>query len=227
MTTDLGRPVDLAPRARPKRRPLSGASVDLEPLSPDHVDDLWRVVQRAGDSFAFLRYGPFPTLDALAEVISDLSTRPEQPFWAVLPRQEGRACGWLSLCDVAPEDAAIEVGSIWFAPSLQGTRPAREALFLLMKVAMDDLGYERLVWRCQAQNVRSYGAAERFGFTYEGTWRRAAIVKGYQRDVAWFSILAEEWPARRAALAEWCEDANFAPDGTAREDLSTIRARLA
>lgn len=111
------------------------------------------------------------------------------------------ALGWLSICDVSQTDGAFEIGSIWFSPPLQGSTAGREAIFALMCLGMDDLHYERLVWRCHAQNRRSCGAALKFGFTHEGTWRNAAIVKGWQRDVAWSSILRADWPARRAALA--------------------------
>jgi len=87
--------------------------------------------------------------EELTELIGDLSSRENQPFWAVLGK-EGRAEGWLSICDVYQSDGAFEIGSTWFAPLLQGYREAREAIFLLMCLGMDDFQYERLVWRCQA-----------------------------------------------------------------------------
>ncbi|MBB5515135.1 RimJ/RimL family protein N-acetyltransferase [Rubricella aquisinus] len=221
--TDLGR---LLPDAKdwpmPERRPFVGRYVRLEPLSLDHLDALWDAVRGADDSFTFLKYGPFAERAELGALLGDLSTRADQPFWAVIPEGQG-PCGWASICDIYQRDAAIEIGSIWFAPALQGTRAAREALFLLMCHAMDDLGYERLVWRCQAQNAKSFRAAETLGFTHEGTWRRAAIVDGWQRDVAWFSILREEWPARRAALAAWLAPENFDATGRQHRSLRELR----
>jgi L-amino acid N-acyltransferase YncA len=132
--------------------------------------------------------------------ISELAERPNQPFWAIRPASSGKAEGWLSLCDIYPEDGAIEIGAIWFAPTLQRTRAATEAVFLLMLHAMDKLGYQRLVWRCFTSNHASMKAAARFGFTFEGIWRGSAFARGRRWDEAWHSILAQEWPARRAAI---------------------------
>jgi RimJ/RimL family protein N-acetyltransferase len=103
----------------------------------------------------------------------------------------------------------VEIGSSWFSPGLQGTRAAPEASLLLMCLGMDTCAYERVVWRCHAQNSRSFQAAINLGFQHEGTWRNAAVVKGWQRDVAWFSILRAEWPACRSALVSWLSAGNF------------------
>jgi RimJ/RimL family protein N-acetyltransferase len=111
----------------------------------------------------------------------------------------------------------------WFSPALQGTKAAREAIFLLMCHVMDDLGYERLVWRCQAQNAKSFKAARNLGFTYEGIWRRAAVIDGWQRDVAWFSILKDEWPQRRQALERWLAPENFDSSGYQIMRLDDLR----
>jgi RimJ/RimL family protein N-acetyltransferase len=222
---DLGIPVDDAPRPFPGKIPYGGRSVRLEPLSIEHVESLWLAAEGAETSWTFLRYGPFPTRAALATHIVDLAGRNDQPFFAVLPKRSGVAEGWLSLCDVYPENAAIEVGSIWFSPLLQRSRAATESIFLLMRHVFDDLGYRRLVWRCHAQNVPSRKAALRYGFTPEGVWRAGAVVKGWQRDVAWHSMLAPEWPAHKAALLRWLDDTNFDRDGRARMSLADIRKR--
>ncbi len=109
---------------------------------------------------------------------------------------------------------------------MQRTRAATEAMFLLMRLAMDELGYRRLVWKCNALNAPSRRAADRLGFTYEGTLRAHLVVKGRRRDTAFFSILEDEWPRCRDALLRWLDPANFAPDGTARRGLREIRAEL-
>lgn len=219
---DLGHPIASKIWPMPDHVAIAGHYMRLEPLSMDHLDALWHAAKDAPDSFTYLRYGPFQDQSALRDVIVDLSTRSNQPFWAVTP-EGGQAAGWLSICDVYQGDASIEIGSIWFAPSLQGTRAARESLFKLMCVAMDDLAYERLVWRCQAQNAKSFQAAIKLGFQHEGTWRRAAIIDSWQRDVAWFSILKDEWADIRAAFEGWLAADNFAPDGTQRQSLSDFR----
>jgi RimJ/RimL family protein N-acetyltransferase len=211
--------MDLPPRPLPRKRLHEGRSVCLQPLAQAHLSALWQAAQGADSSWTYLRYGPFPSEIAMAEQVKDFSRRHDQPFWAVCPKPGGTAKGWLSLCDIYPVDAAIEIGSVWFSPGLQRSRAATEAIFLLMRHVFDDLGYQRLVWRCAAVNEASQAAAQRYGFRPEGIWRSAVIVKGWQRDVAWFSMLALEWPARKAALAAWLDDGNFDEAGRALNRL--------
>lgn len=170
-------------------------------------------------SWSYLKYGPFPTEDALAAHVGRIAGLEQQPFFAVAPRSSGKAEGWASFCDIASSDAAIEIGSIWFSPRLQRTRAATEAIFLMMRHAFA-LGYYRIVWRCNALNAASMRAACRFGFTYEGTWRGDGIVKGRRRDTAWFSILEPEWPDQCARFEAWLDDGNFDGDGVAFRPLS-------
>ena len=129
--------------------------------------------------------------------------------------------------DIQPRNAAIELGHIWFAPAMQRTRAATEAKFLPLKLAADDLGYRRLVWKCNALNAPSKRAAERLGFTYEGRHRAHVVVKGRLRDTDWYSIVGDEWPSRRDAILAWLAPENFSPDGTAKRGLAEIRASLA
>ncbi|MDB9962149.1 GNAT family N-acetyltransferase [Planktomarina temperata] len=196
----------------------------LEPLSDEHIDDLWSYVSASPDSFTYLRYGPFQSREELTELIGDLSSRENQPFWAVLGK-EGRAEGWLSICDVYQSDGAFEIGSTWFAPLLQGSREAREAIFLLMCLGMDDFQYERLVWRCQAQNEGSFRAAINLGFKHDGTWRNAMVDDNWQRDIAWFSILRSEWLLCRTAFEEWFLPDNFDGNGQQKRRLQDLRRK--
>lgn len=201
---------------------MSGRYVDLVPLTADMADDLWPAVQDAPDSFAYLRYGPYDDPAALRDTLTDLANRADQPFWCVRTPTLG-ACGWLSICDIHSADGNIEIGSIWFSPNLQGSPAAREAIFLLMCHCMDELGYERLVWRCFADNRKSAAAALNLGFTPEGTWRRAAHVKGAFRDVAWFSILRDDWPRVRGAFQAWLAPDNFDTAGRQIRRLNDLR----
>ena len=206
----------------PDKRVISGRAVTLEPLNAAHVEDLARLATAAPDSFAFLRYGPFEDVASLRGCVDDLSSRANQPFWAVIDHRVHRACGWLSLCDISPPDGAIEIGSIWFSPPLQRSRAATEAIVLLMGEAFDRLGYERLVWRHVVANTPSRASALRYGFTYEGTWRKATTFKSVRHDVAWYSILSEEWSARRAAYESWLACDNFDTDGRQKRSMKEI-----
>ncbi len=214
----LGLIVADATRTLPVLRRHPGWAVTLEPLAARHVADLWDAARSADASWAYLRYGPFPTEAALAAHVERIGGLARQPFFAVIPTSSGKAEGWTSFCDIVPTDAAIEIGSIWFSPRLQRTRAATEAIFLMMQHAFA-LGYHRVVWRCNALNAASMRAARRFGFVYEGTWRGDSIVKGRRRDTAWFSLLEPEWPAQRQRFEAWLDDGNFDADGGARKSM--------
>ncbi len=183
--------------------------------------ELWDAAQGAEASWAYLGYGPFADEAAMRRHVAAFAATHDPMAWAVRPVATGVVSGWLTLMEIQPANAAIELGHIWFAPRMQRTRAATEAMFLLLRLAADELGYRRLVWKCNALNAPSRRAAERLGFTYEGTLRATYVVKGRRRDTACFSILADEWPRCRDALAAWLDPANFAPDGTALHGLAS------
>jgi RimJ/RimL family protein N-acetyltransferase len=225
----IGPEVDTTPRPLPARIPHRGAAVDLEPLAPRHADDLWQAAQAdpAGHSWAYMGYGPFADAAAMRRHVAGFAAQHDPMAWAVRPHRSGRVEGWLTLMEIQPANAAIEIGHIWFSPLMQRSRAATEAMFLLMRHAMDDLGYRRLVWKCNALNAPSVTAAHRLGFVPEGIHRAHVVVKGRRRDTAWFSILAGEWPARRDAIAAWLADANWDHQGTPRTSLTAMTAGLA
>lgn len=220
----LGPAADPTPRPLPARVPLRGVHVVLEPLHRRHAAELWQAAQGADESWAYLSYGPFASEDAMAGFVAGFAAQHDPMVWAVRPVATGVVSGWLSLKDIQPHNAAIELGNIWFAPRMQRTRAATEAMFLPLRLAADELGYRRLVWKCNALNAPSRRAADRLGFTYEGTLRAHMVVKGRRRDTAMYSLLAEEWPTRRDAILAWLDPANAAPDGTARRSLAEVRA---
>jgi RimJ/RimL family protein N-acetyltransferase len=224
----IGPLVDATPRPLPARVPHRGACVDLEPLAVRHAEDLWLAAQSDAHShsWAYLGYGPFADAAAMRKHVAAFAAQHDPMAWAVRPHRAGRVQGWLTLMDIFAAHAAIEIGHIWFSPAMQRTRAATEAMFILMRHAMDDLGYRRLVWKCNALNAPSIAAAKRLGFVPEGVLRAVLVVKGRQRDTAFFSILAEEWPARRDAIAAWLDDANWDHDGAPRASLSAMTAGL-
>jgi hypothetical protein len=89
--------------------------------------------------------------------------------------------------------------------------------------ALDDLGYRRLEWKCDALNEPSRRAALRLGFTLEGTFRQAVVYKGRNRDTAWFSIIDAEWPAVRERHRRWLDPSNFDEHGRQRQSLDAAR----
>ncbi len=222
----IGPEVDATPKALPVRAIIRGKYVVLEPLHRRHANDLWQAGQAVGGgvSWDYLGYGPFQAAEDMAAFVADFAAMHDPMAWAVRPVTTGAATGWLTLMDIQPKNAAIELGHIWFGPAMQRTRAATEAMFLLMRLAMDELGYRRLVWKCNAMNAPSRRAAERLGFSFEGVLRSHMVVKGRLRDTAFFSILEDEWPACRDALLRWLDPENFAPDGTAKSGLAELRA---
>jgi RimJ/RimL family protein N-acetyltransferase len=224
--TPLGPLVDATPRPWPARVTHRGPRVNLEPLDARrHLDELWLAASADRDeSWAYMGYGPFASKAALAAVLEGFAAAPDPMFFAVRPHSLGTAEGWMSLMEIFPRHAHIEIGNIWLGPRLRRSAAATEAMFLLMRHAMDELGYRRLTWKCNALNAPSRRAADRLGFTYEGTLRNVLVIKGRRRDTAWFSILDDEWPSRRDAIAAWLQPANFRPDGSAIASLAAQRA---
>lgn len=222
------RTIDLAlPRPRPERVSLEGEEVRVEPLDPArHASDLFQLghdgTPEAEQSWEFMPYGPFAS-EADHRAWLETQAASEDPlFFTVVDLSEDRAVGIATLLSIVPEHGSIELGHIWLAPRLQRTRAATEALVLLLRYAMDDLGYRRMEWKCNAANEPSRSAAARLGFRFEGIFFNHLVFKGRNRDTAWFSILDEEWPAVRAAYATWLAADNFDADGVQRQRLSEL-----
>jgi RimJ/RimL family protein N-acetyltransferase len=220
----IGFAVDTTPRPLPARTTLRGREVQLEPLHTRHAPELWDAAQSAGDSWTYLPYGPFADQAAMTRHVAQLASTHDPMVWAIRPIATGLVSGWLSLMEIEPAHAAIELGHIWLAPRLQRTRAATEAMLLPLRLAADDLGYRRLAWTCDSLNVPARRAAERLGFIYEGTLCAVRIMRGRRRDTAYFSILADEWAVRRNAILEWLDPSNFDAGGTARRSLAAFRA---
>jgi RimJ/RimL family protein N-acetyltransferase len=172
--------------------------------------------------WTYLPYGPFADQGAFERWLADCARSDDPLFFAIVDEASGNASGMASYLNIVPANGCIEIGHIWFAPPLQKTRGATEAIFLMMRHVFDDLGYRRLEWKCNALNEASMRAARRFGFTYEGTFRQHMVVKGRNRDTAWFALLDHEWPAVRAAFERWLAPANFDPAGRQRTSLGTL-----
>jgi RimJ/RimL family protein N-acetyltransferase len=211
----------------PARVSIRGQYATLEPLHRRHAAELWQAAQGADESWTYLGVGPFASAEAMARQVMDFAARHDPMVWAVRPVSTGVATGWLALMDIQPANSAIELGNIWFGPAMQRTRAATEAMFLLLKLAADDLGYRRLVWKCNALNAASRRAAHRLGFVYEGRHRAHMVVKRRLRDTDWYSIVGDEWPHCRDALLAWLDSGNFAADGSALYGLADLRSSLA
>jgi RimJ/RimL family protein N-acetyltransferase len=227
----LGQPVgvplpDWRRPPRPPREVLDGRTCRLEPLDPErHARDLFdaNALDVDGRGWTYLPYGPFADLDAYLAWMRATCLGDDPLFHAIVDRAGGRAVGVASYLRIDPVAGSIEVGHLRFAPLLQRKIASTEAMYLMMKRAFE-LGYRRYEWKCDALNAPSRAAATRLGFTFEGIFRQAIVIKHRNRDTAWFSILDSEWPRLDAAFRRWLDPANFAADGTQKLRLSQLTA---
>jgi len=209
-------------RGRPARTAIEGQRVRLEPLDPArHAADLFAAAQGDDALWDYLPYGPFADVPALTAHLEQQAASADPLFYAVVV--DGAAVGIVSYLRIEPVHGCIEIGHIWFGAPLQRTAAATETIQVLGRHVFDDLGYRRLEWKCDAANARSRRAAERLGFTFEGVFRQHMIVKGRNRDTAWYSILDGEWPAVNAGFDAWLAAENFDAAGRQRRTLAQLR----
>jgi RimJ/RimL family protein N-acetyltransferase len=213
---------DWKPVQLPCRRILEGRYVTLVPLRAEsHAADLWRGVDGHDEVWTWLGDGPYGSEAELGHAIAEKQAATNAVFLAIVPKLNGKAEGYASYMRMDTANGVIEVGNILLPPSLQRTTAATEAMYLMARHVFEDLGYRRYEWKCNANNAPSRRAALRYGFTFEGIFRQHMIVKGRNRDTAWFSMLDSEWPTRRAAFEAWLDPANFDENGRQKQTLSS------
>ena len=206
----------------PKALPVEGRYASLEPLNADaHAAALHDANCADTAIWDYLPYGPFSSLSAYHRWVRDRAAETDPQFYAVMDKDRGKWGGVATLMRMTPEAGSIEVGHINFAPRLQKRRAASETIMLLA-ARVFALGYRRFEWKCNALNSGSRRAAERFGFSYEGTFRQAAISKGRNRDTAWFAMIDKDWPAINAAYKTWLDPENFDAAGQQIKALSAL-----
>ncbi|WP_435230011.1 GNAT family N-acetyltransferase [Pseudopelagicola sp. nBUS_20] len=208
----------------PSRIPLVGTDVTLEPMNAEkHAAELYAASHGSEAGLGiwdYLTYGPWPNVDAYEAFLRGQSASLDPIFYAIRCNKTGKACGQASFLDNNAQNGVTEIGHIWFGPGLQRTRGATEALFLMLCHMMDDLGYRRMQWRCNALNEKSRGTARRLGFRFEGIFYNNLIFKGMNRDTAWYSILDDEWPEVRERISLWLSEANFDSSGSPKSSLN-------
>ena len=207
---------------------MEGRFCRLEALGAErHAEALHdaNAVDVEGRNWTYLPYGPFDSFANYRAWIEEMSSSNDPLFFAIIDQSTNCAVGVASYLRIDPNSGSIEVGHINYSPLLQRTPGATEAMYLMMKNAFE-LGYRRYEWKCNALNAPSRIAAERLGFSFEGIFRQAAVIKGRNRDTAWYSVIDPEWPALREAFVKWLEPSNFDANGQQFVSFKTLLRAL-
>jgi RimJ/RimL family protein N-acetyltransferase len=215
--------MNTGPASRPRRPTLRGRFVTLVPLDASaHGDAIYQASsgEQNNDLFRYLAFGPFPDVAPHLQALEKMSASEDPMFLAIVDNASGHAVGHAAFMRIEPAHRVIEVGNILYTPALQRTAGATEAMYLMARHIFDDLGYRRYEWKCDSLNAPSRSAALRLGFQFEGIFRQHMIIKGRNRDTAWFSMLDSEWPARKAAFERWLAPDNFDSAGRQRTKLT-------
>ncbi len=224
LSNEFGQPIGPsveidAQLSAPSAEPMVGRWCRVEALDARrHGPAMFDAYDQAVDArgWTYLSVGPFDTAASLIEWLVSIEASTDPSYFVV--SDEAGPCGIAAYMRIAPSAGSVEVGSIHFAPRLQRSAAATEAMYLMMRRAFE-AGYRRYEWKCDSLNAGSRVAAERFGFTYEGDFRQAIVYKGRSRDTSWFSIIDGEWVERRAEFERWLDPANFDDAGRQRTKL--------
>lgn len=208
------------PPPLPPATPMGGERVVLERLTPAHADELWPAIAGDDGLWTYMATGPFADASGFAAWVAGVAAQADPQFWAIRLRG-GPVVGLASYLRIEPAHGGIEVGNILFSKALQGKPAATETMALMMERAFS-LGYRRYEWKCNALNLPSRRAARRLGFSFEGVFRQHMIIKGRNRDTAWFSITDAEWPVVQAAVRAWLAPGNFDAGGRQQVALSVL-----
>jgi len=204
----------------PPAKVLEGSYCRLEPLDvARHLDDIWAANAGQTQVWDWLPAEAPKDKEAYGALLASMVAQAGIVPLAVIDKADGKAKGHLWIMEIRPANGVFEVGWITYSPSLQRTRVATEAIYLVGDYGFS-LGYRRYEWKCNDLNEPSKRAALRFGFQYEGLFRQHMVVKGRNRDTAWFSILDSEWPARAQAFRDWLAPENFDADGRQKAALA-------
>ena len=219
----IGPEVDVTPARRRGTEILEGQFVRLEPLDIDRHGAGLHAISHGADAntlWLYMPTGPFADLEAHRTHLATLRDNPDFEAYILLEPETGAVLGQACYMRIDPSNRAIEVGYILYGPKAQRSAATTEAMYLMARHVFEDLGYRRYEWKCNDLNAPSKRAALRLGFSYEGLFRQAVIVKGRNRDTAWYSMLDSEWPARKVMFETWLDASNFDASGHQKRSLS-------
>jgi RimJ/RimL family protein N-acetyltransferase len=205
---------------------LAGTHVTIERLDPaKHADALFEGACGPGSEalWQYMSDGPFDDRAAFELSLQKKAASADPLFYAIVDNRSGHAVGYAAYLRMEPHHRVIEVGSILYTPALQRTPAATETMYLMARHVCEELRYRRYEWKCDSRNEPSRRAALRLGFQFEGIFRQHMLVKGRNRDTAWYSMIDSEWPRAKAAFEAWLDPANFDGEGRQRQSLAALR----
>jgi len=208
---------------RPEPAVLDGRYARLEPLdAARHGEHLLASALEPGaeSRFRYLFDAPPAGRADFEPWLRKAASSTDPLFQAVIDKASGRAEGRQAFMRIEPAHGVIEIGNILWGPAIARSRVTTEALYLAARHAFETLGYRRFEWKCNDGNEPSKRAARRFGFTFEGVFRQHMVIKGRNRDTAWFAMLDGEWPRLKAGFEAWLAPDNFDGEGRQRRPLS-------
>lgn len=219
---------DWKPRHRPNKTVLDGRFCRLEKLSAEkHVNNGLKDAMLCVDKEKRFQYLPqYPPADEteLIEEIKRKEASLDPSFYAIVMKNNGLVGGYIAIMRIAEDHGTFEIGNVYMGPAISRTRVSSEAIYLLLEYAFDTLGYRRVEWKCNSLNEPSKVAATRFGFIYEGTFRKHLVVKGQNRDTCWFAMTDDDWMnGVKASFVSWLDEANFTADGGQIHTLQSFR----
>jgi len=206
-TLPIGEPVEEIPMLPPERKIYEGQFVAMRPTDPDaDINELYACSHQPKEHqklWTYLYNGPFTSQDDMMVWVKKCASTDDPLFFTVFDKATEKRVGMLSYMRINPTGRCLELGSIWYSPSVQRTKVNTECIYLLLKESFDALNYRRVEWKCNALNQPSRNAALRLGFSFEGEFKKHLIVKGHNRDTAWFAMLDNEWPQIKANMERW------------------------
>ena len=208
----LGNKVNFKKAKIPSKKFLKGRYVLLEPININkHSKDLYANFSKDKKNriWAYLPYGPFKIYGSFKKWLKSFCFNKDPFFYAIYAKRYKQYCGMASYLRMVPEHGSIEVGHINYSPILQNTAEGTETMYLMMKNAFEVLGNRRYEWKCNNLNNDSKKAALRLGFKFEGVFRQMLLVKGRNRDSAWFSIIDKEWKKLKKSYQRFLKASNF------------------
>jgi len=223
----LGGLEDWSRRERPGQWPLTGVRTVLEPLDwAVHGDGLFEAVAGSDldDIWRYMPLGPFESRTQFEAVFDHVCADHGWETLVIRKSDGGKVLGMAGYMRIREAHGSAEVGCVAFGRDLQRTPEATEAMYLMARHLFDELGYRRYEWKCHNENEASRRAATRFGFAFEGVFRNDMVVRGQNRDTAWFAMTDDDWPQLKSAFEAWLAPSNFEADGAQKQKLESFRS---